>query len=117
MSFTNAAAQSSSSDPRTSPRPAALIPLYVGFGSVQALDVHSTLLAIDRGARETNPLVRFTTGSPAGLIALKTGSTAGVIYLTEKLRKRHPVAAVLVMIGLNSGYAMVAAHNYRIARR
>jgi hypothetical protein len=40
-----------------------------------------------------------------------------VIYLTEKLRKRHPVAAVLVMIGLNSGYAMVAAHNYRIARR
>src|SRR5216684_7342892 len=36
-------------------RPRALVPLYFSFGALQAYDMHSTLRAIDRGAREVNP--------------------------------------------------------------
>src|SRR5438552_12255933 len=49
-------------------RPAALPALYVSFAGLQALDIHSTLAAIDRGARETNPIVGSAVGSPAVLI-------------------------------------------------
>jgi ABC-type uncharacterized transport system permease subunit len=97
----------------TTARPAALVPLYVSFSTLQALDAHSTLTAVENGARETNPLVRGAMDMPAGLVALKAGTAVGVIYLTEKLWKRNRVAAVVTMIALNSAYATIAAHNYR----
>ncbi len=98
-------------------RPAALVPLYLTFGGLQVLDAHSTLSAVNLGARETNPLVRQALGSPAGMLALKSGAAVGVVLLTEKLRKRNRTAAVLTMIAINSAYVTIAAHNYRTARR
>ena len=56
-------------------------------------------------------------GSPVAMTALKVGATAGIILLSEKVRKRNPVAAVVMMVTLNSAYAMVVSHNYAIARR
>ena len=98
-------------------RPAPLVPLYVAFVGLQALDVHSTFTALDSGAREANPMVRGALGSPAGLVLLKTGTAAGVVLLTEKLWPRNRTAAVITMIALNSAYVTIAAHNYRTAQR
>lgn len=98
-------------------RPPALVPLYISFATLQALDAHSTLTAVEQGARETNPLVRGAMTMPAGMVALKAGTAVGVIYLTEKLWKRNRVAAVVTMIALNSAYVTIAAHNYRAADR
>ena len=95
-------------------RPAALFPLYVSFASLQALDLASTARALDRGAHEANPIVAPLADSTPALIAMKVGTTAAIIYLTERLRKRHPVAAVVLMVGLNAGYASLIAHNYSV---
>jgi len=54
--------------------------------------------------------------SSAGLIAIKAASTVGVIYGSEKLWKKNRLAAVLVMVGVNSATAWVVAHNYRVSR-
>jgi Domain of unknown function (DUF5658) len=101
----------------SSKRPAALIPLYASFASLQVFDVTSTLQAIDRGAYEANPVVAPFVKSPPALAAMKAGSTVAVIYLTERLRKRHRIAAVLLMVGLNAGYVGVVTHNYSVSRR
>ena len=98
-------------------RPAPLVPLYVTFAGLQALDVHSTFSALDSGAREANPMVRSALGNPAALFLLKTGTAAGVVVLSERLWPRNRTAAVITMIALNSAYVTIAAHNYRTARR
>lgn len=98
-------------------RPALLVPLYVAYGGLQVLDAHSTLNAVDAGARETNPVVRQALGNTAGMLALKSGAAVGVVLLTEKLWQRNRTAAVLTMIAINSAYITIAAHNYRTAQR
>ena len=102
--------------PASAKRPSILIPLYVSFGVMQALDLHSTQLALAGGGREANPLMGGVVGSPVAMTALKVGTTAGIIFLSEKVRKRNRVAAVVMMVTMNSAYAMVVSHNYSLAR-
>jgi hypothetical protein len=101
---------------RATRRPAALLPLYVGFATLQALDARSTMTALGNGATEANPLLGGITDHSGAFLALKMGAAAGTIFVTEKLWKRNPVAAVALMVGLNSAYAIIVAHNYQVAR-
>jgi hypothetical protein len=100
--------------PPTGPekRPAALVPLYIAFTALQVLDAHSTLNATTSGADEANPMMRSAAVSPTTMLALKAAATTGVVMLSEKLWRRNRAAAVLTMIGLNTAYAVIAAHNY-----
>jgi hypothetical protein len=102
--------------PVLEPRPAVLVPLYVSFGAMQALDMLSTRHALAQGGREGNPVLGAASGSPVATAALKAGATATIIVLTEKLAKRNRFAAIAVMVGLNSAYAIVVSHNYAIGR-
>lgn len=102
--------------PAPQKRPSTLVPLYLSFGALQALDVHSTSTALNRGAVEANPLMGGIAGSPLGLAVVKAGGTAGVIYASERLWKKNKGAAVALMIGANSAMAWVVQHNYRTAR-
>ena len=95
------------------PRPAALMPLYVSFAALQALDAHSTMRALGGGASEGNPLLKEVANRPVALMAVKAGVAASTIFLTEKLRVKNRVGAVVLMAALNSAYAMVVVHNYR----
>jgi hypothetical protein len=96
--------------------PRAVFPvLYSGFIATQALDVHSTLRAIDAGAVEANAAMRWATESPARFIALKSATTTGIVFVVEKLRKKHPKTAMFLLVGLNSASAVIVAHNYRTA--
>jgi hypothetical protein len=92
----------------------ALLPLYLSFVALQGLDVHSTLIATRRGARETNPMMGAFVDRPAALVALKVGTAAGVLYMTERVRRHSPLGAVLMMVAFNSAYATVVANNYRV---
>jgi uncharacterized protein DUF5658 len=100
--------------PSQSSRPKSLLPLYVSFAALQALDAHSTLQAIDNGHGERNPVVGTFTSTPGAMVGLKLASTAGTIYLTERLWRKHRGAAIALMIAVNGAYAAVVAHNYRV---
>jgi Domain of unknown function (DUF5658) len=100
----------------TTPRPNSLVPLYLSFAALQALDVHSTLGALNRGGVEANPLMQSVTGNPASLVAIKAAGTAGVLYTSERLWKKNPAAAIVFMVGANSAMAWVVQNNYRAAR-
>ena len=92
-------------------RPALLLPLYGSFVTLQALDVMTTMRALNQGGHEANPLMAGAVGSPAAFVALKAASTVSTVIASEKLRRDHPVAAVLLMVGVNSLMATVVAHN------
>jgi len=97
-------------------RPPALLPLYVSFVTLQALDAHSTRYALDRGAVEANPLMKGLAANEVGLLAIKAAGTAGVILASERMWKRNRAAAVVFMIASNSAMAWVVQHNYRAVR-
>jgi len=97
-------------------RPAALLPLYASFVTLQVLDMHSTRYALDRGAVERNPAINGLTGTTVGMAAVKAAGTAGVIFFNEKLRTTNKAAAVVLMIATNSMMAWVVQHNYRSVR-
>ena len=97
-------------------RPAPLVPLYLSFSALQALDIHSTSRAIDRGAVEVNPFMEGLAGNEVGMIAVKAAGTAAVVYASEQMWKKNRMAAVIFMVGTNSAMAWVVNHNYRAAR-
>jgi hypothetical protein len=98
-------------------RPRLLAGLYAGFVTLQALDAHSTLTAVRGGRKEANPIIQPFADRPGMLIAAKAATAVGTIALSERLWRKHRVAAVVLMVAANAGYAAVVAHNYRQARR
>jgi len=97
-------------------RPAVLLPMYLSFASLQALDAHSTWRALDRGAVEMNPFMRSVTGNPAGVVAVKAAATAGMVYSAERIWRRNRTAAIVFMAAANSAMVLVVQHNYRAVR-
>jgi len=87
--------------------------LYVSLAALQALDVYSTMSVLSDGGVEANPAMRGITRHPALFIAVKAAATATTIWVSEKLRKKHPKGAVALMVALNSVMAVVVANNYR----
>ncbi len=92
-----------------------IVPFYISFAALQALDVHSTLRAIDRGATEGNVFMQPFASRPAAFIAMKAGVTAGLILADAHLSRNHRVAALALMVAANGAYAAIVAHNYRVA--
>ena len=98
-------------------RPAALFPLYGSLIALQGLDVHSTRRGLDGGsARELNPAMRPVVHNGAAFIAVKASATAGVIWVSEKMWKKHPKRTVIFAALVNTAMAAVVAHNYRVSR-
>jgi hypothetical protein len=89
--------------------------LYAGLVTLQALDTHSTLRAVDSGHVEQNPLMRWSVDHPVALVSMKAAASAATILVAERIRKRHPARAVAFMAVLNTAYALVVLHNYRVS--
>jgi hypothetical protein len=97
-------------------RGALLTGAYLGFAMGQALDVQSTSLALSRGARETNALMRPCVGSPACSSAVKAATTAGIFWIVDtRIRPRSRTAAVVTMVALTTLQSVIVARNYRVA--
>jgi hypothetical protein len=97
----------------TEKRPAALLPLCASFATLQVLDIHSTRYGLEHGAVEGNRVMKGVTGTTTGMAAVKAAGTAGVIFISEKLRTKNKAVAIGLMIGTNSMMAWVVQHNYR----
>ena len=103
--------------PAPFPRRGVLMPLYASFVTLQALDLHSTLLAIHRGASEANPVMAGFADHPPALVAVKVGSAVGILFMAERVRRHSRVGAIVMMAALNTAYATVVVRNYHIAGR
>ena len=97
-------------------RPTVLPAMYATQIALQVLDVHSTYSAIDKGAREANPLMKGVVDNKGAMLAVKAGVAAGTIFLAEKMWKRgNRTGAIATMLVVNSVTAMVVANNYKVA--
>ena len=97
--------------------PAFVRKMYFGFGALHATDAVTTLVSINHGAREWNPLLQGAVGNPAALFAIKAGVVAGTVFTIEKIRREHPVIAIASLIAINSTLAVVAVNNVSVAAR
>ena len=91
--------------------------LIVSFAALQALDAHSTMKALSGGGRESNPAMAGIASNRGALLAVKAGTAAATAYFAERLSRKHPRGAIVLMAVLNGAYAAVVAHNYRVARQ
>ena len=89
--------------------------LYATTIGLQVLDIQSSLSGISSGAVEANGLMKGVTKSPAAFIAVKVGVAAGTILAARKISKTNKAAAIAMLVAVNSAYAMVVAHNYKVA--
>jgi hypothetical protein len=98
-------------------RPAVLSALYVSLGALQAFDAYSTVHGVSHGAREANPLMGGIAHKPAGMWALKAGTTAISVFAAERMWRKNRTAAIVSMVIANSLAATVAANNARVLRQ
>jgi hypothetical protein len=91
--------------------------LYYSYGALQTADAITTLVAVNRGAREVNPFLGNNAGNPLVLFGFKAATVAGTVLVIEKLRHDHPVLATVSLIALNSTLAVVAVNNVSVAAR
>jgi len=86
---------------------------YAAFAAGQVADGWTTKQALDRGAKEWNPLMGQSIGR---ILATKAGMNAGVLLAMRALAKDHPkIAKALGYAGGTIG-ALAAGHNMRVMR-
>jgi hypothetical protein len=93
---------------------AAVKTLFVTYGVVQGLDMASTMKARNRGAIEANPAMN---GSYGKGMAVKAALGAVSFLAVRAIEKKSKKAAIVTMIAMNVGTAVVVAHNLRNANR
>jgi hypothetical protein len=98
-------------------RPAILPALYATLGAMQAWDVYSTRAAIKAGAVEANASAAPFAGNAGSLLGLKAATTAGTIYLAERMWKKNKVGAVVMLVAINGATAAVSINNMRNAKQ
>ena len=92
-----------------------MIAMQAATMATQALDIHSTMKALNAGAVEANPLMGGVVKNKAAFIGVKAAVGAGLMLATHKMAKRNKVAAILTSAAVNSAYLFVAHHNYKVA--
>lgn len=100
---------------RSEPSSGGLWALYTATVAMQALDYHSTMNGLRGGAVEANPLMKSVTRNSTGFLAVKAAVATGTILAARTIAKRNKVAAYVMLIAVNSAYAYVAMHNYKVA--
>ncbi|MEO6212829.1 MAG: DUF5658 family protein, partial [Vicinamibacterales bacterium] len=89
--------------------------MYVSFAALQVLDAMSTTKALATGATEANPAINAIVKNKAAFYGVKAATALSTVLFAERIAKNHPRRAAILMAVLNTGYAAIVAHNYRVA--
>jgi len=92
-----------------------LLPLYASTALLQILDVHSTMQVLKQGGGEGNPMLQGLVQHQAAFIATKAAIGAATMYAASRIAKRNKIGAIITLVGINSVYAFVVSHNYKLA--
>ena len=93
-----------------------MMSLYASTIALQALDVHSTMTALNRGAVEANPLMGSATSNKPVFFATKAAVAASTVFVANRLAKHNKRVAIVFLAAINSVYAGIVMHNYKVAR-
>jgi len=93
-----------------------LVFLYGFTAGTQAMDIHSTRVALEAGAYESNPFMKKVSVHTGGLIATKAAMTVGTIVIADRIARHHKTTAIVTLIGINVVNVWVAHHNYAVSR-
>jgi hypothetical protein len=104
-------------DPHPTSGQAGLVTLSIATAALQGLDAYTTMVAVNHGAREGNPMMRAAVGNPVVWIALKSSMTAATIYAAQRLWPRNKAAAVTLFAVSNCVLATVVARNVSVLRQ
>lgn len=94
--------------------------LIILFVALQIADIATTIRALDRGARELNPVVRWfmaRLGTVPGLVVIKGAGCAAIIAGVLFAHGYAPLVALIALGLICAGYGYVALHNWRQAGR
>jgi hypothetical protein len=80
------------------------------------MDIHSTRVALEAGAYESNPFMKKISVHTSGLIATKAAMTVGTIVVADRIARHHKTTAIVTLIGINVLNVWVARHNYAVSR-
>jgi len=87
--------------------------LFASYAAVQGLDMATTVMARNRGASETNPLLDGGFGRG---VAIKAGLGVVTVLAVRAVEKKSRKAAIFTMIALNVATAAVVVNNIHVAR-
>lgn len=96
------------------PRSPWLTPMLATHAALQMADAHSTRRAIEAGAKELNPFMRWAVTSDTRAYTVKAGAVAGIWWLADRDACRNPRRALWTVIAANALYGFVVRHNYSV---
>ncbi len=92
--------------------------LVAGFAALQALDVVTSVRAINRGGSEGNPIVGGMASRPALFISVKTAATLWMLLSGEQLAKHGQAGTAVISSAIaDTVYGVVVAHNAQVLRQ
>src|SRR5262245_54668191 len=94
---------------------AAMIVTYGTTMLVQLYDAHTTIRAINAGAREVNPLLAPFSSQPLTIVGLAAARAAAINIGLQSIAGRNKWAAIVAGAAINSAYLVAASHNNRVA--
>ena len=89
--------------------------LTLSFEGLQAADAITTIFAMRGGATEQNPVMQHIASHPVRLAVVKASVTTASLLMTHRIVKRHRLAGMLLLAGLNSTLAIVVTRNVQVA--
>jgi hypothetical protein len=95
----------------------ALTLLQVSFLGLQAMDVVSTVRALNTGHTEGNPLMRGLSSSPLAITGVKAGAAASTLLLARHVARKNRTAGVVLLAAVNTALSIVVVRNLRAAAR
>jgi Domain of unknown function (DUF5658) len=95
--------------------PPSLTDMYLKHAALQSLDVLTTVSALSQGHAEANPILGK--GHTAAIVGAKVAAMSASVYLTQKLWKRNPKAAMVTMVVTNAVLSAVIVNNSAVLRR
>ena len=89
--------------------------LYATTVVMQVLDVKSTLEVLKSGGAEGNPVMAGIVSNKAAFVGVKVAMAASTILAARKMAHCHKIAAIVTLAAINSVYASVVSHNFKLA--
>lgn len=91
--------------------------LEINYLALNALDLLTTFYSLEKGAQEMNPISDLYIRNKPVAIAVKAGTTLGVLQLLRYVEKENETAAYVTLGALNLLYGFVVHNNISVYLR